>query len=231
MKKKSTKLQLLLMLVGMFAFTALKAQTVSGTGNLYCLGSTVKIGAAHDAAAASYIWKRYDGQGTTGTATTITGQNTEDLTDVPTLPGYYTYVSSSVNSNGCESAPSDPITIYILPGITASITSTYGSNSICATVLPAAGTLTAVPGKAQTVTETFANTDYTYQWYKGGTLIPGATSITYSLTAADIAAAAANVAYTVKINYAAHACTEVESSPVNFDVIALPNKPVISVTP
>lgn len=221
------------MLVGMFAFTALKAQTVSGTGNLYCLGSTVKIGAVHDAAAASYIWKRYDGQSTTGTATTIAGQNTENLTDVPTLPGYYTYVSSSVNSNGCESAPSDPITIYILPGITASITNSYTSNDICTTVLPATGTLTAVPGTAQTVSETFdPATAYTYQWFKNGTQV--GTGITYTLTTADIATATVTGTpdkYTVKINYATHACTEVESAPANFNIIALPNKPVISVTP
>lgn len=231
MKKKSTKLQLLLTLVCLFAFTALKAQTVAGTTNLYCIGSTVKIAAQHDATAASYIWKRYVGQGTGGTMTTLTTQTTENMTDAPTDPGYYTYVSVAVNSNSCESAPSDPVVIYVLPDVTASIDNSYASNDICATVLPATGTLTAKPGKAQSVAETFANTDYTYQWYKGGTLIPGATNITYTLTAADIAAAAANVAFTVKIKYAAHACNEAESAPVNMNVIALPNKPVISVTP
>lgn len=233
MKKKSTKLHLLLMLVCLFAVTALKAQTVPGTTNLYCLGSTVKIGAQHDATASTYIWKRYDGQGTGGTLTTLTTQTTENLTDVPTLPGYYTYVSVAVNSNGCESAPSDAVVIYVLPGITASITNSYASNNICTSVLPTTGTLTAVPGTAQTVSETFdPATAYTYKWFKNGAQV--GTGITYTLTATDIAAATAVGTpdkYTVEINYAVHGCTAVTSAPVNINIIALPNKPLISVTP
>lgn len=228
MKKKSTKLYLLLILLGVFAVTALKAQTVPGTTNLYCLGSTVKITAAHDATAASYIWKRYDGQGTGGTATTVSG-NTETLTDGPiNTPGYYTYVSVAVNSNGCESTPSDAVTIYVLPGITAAINNSYASNSICTNMLPATGTLTAVPGTAQTVSETFPTTAYTYQWYKNGTQV--GTGLTYTLTTADIASAATDQ-YTVKINYSGHACAEAESAPVSINVIAPPAKPVITITP
>lgn len=233
MKRKSTKLQLLLILLSLFAVTSLKAQTVTGTTNLYCLGSSVKINAATDPTAVSYVWTRYDGTTATGTVPPISGQNSANLTDGPiNTPGYYTYVSVAVNSNGCESAPSDPITVYVLPAINATISNTYANNNICTGSLPATGTLTAQP-TTPSVTETFdPNTSYTYQWYKNGTQISGATGISYNLTASDIASSTTTAdQYTVQVNWASHPCNPVTSAPTDFNIIALPTKPSISIVP
>lgn len=234
MKKESISTKILLMMFLLLAATAVKAQVGAlsdlnaGTLAVYCRGDQVKLTAA-STGAASYVWKRYDGPTATGTATTLTGQTTANLVDSPTGPGYYTYVSTGLNADGCESVVSDPATIYTLPGITAAIVSNSpGTTQYCANALPAGLTLTATGGKAQTVTETFA---YTYQWYKGNTAITGATGKTYTLNSTDDATPGTNIAYTVRINYVIKSCSEATSNAINFNVSAVPGKPTVTVTP
>lgn len=234
MKKKTTLIKLLLTTLFLFALTTVKAQVsaltdlTSGTLAAYCPSETVKLTAA-SSGAASYVWKRYPGVGTTGTPVTLTA-TTANLTDTPTDPGYYTYVSTGLNSEGCESSVSDPATIYVLPGITAAIVSNNPTvTQYCQSAVPAGITLTATGGKAQTVTETFA---YTYQWYKNGTAITGANTSTYTLNSTSDAVVGNNQAYTVSIGYVIKpSCTATTSNAINFNVIATPGKPTITITP
>jgi hypothetical protein len=231
MKKNRALIKVLLLsLVGLFMITSSKAQTIpSGANAVFCQGASVSITAAADVNAVSYIWKRYNGKDLTDPSPlTLTGQNTATLTDTPpSTPGFYTYVSVAVNIGGCESAPSDPKTIYVLPGITAGITSTYTNNILCTTEANT-GTLTANPGKVETVPETFAGTDYNYQWNKDGTPITGATNATYTLSTADVATIG-TFNYTVTIVYKNRICNPATSAAAALKVVALAGKPVITI--
>jgi hypothetical protein len=231
--KKSTTHMLLFILLFLLAGNSLKAQVAAlsdlnaGTLAAYCPLDQVKLTSA-STGAVSYVWKRYVGTTATGAAVTLAG-TTANLTDTPVDPGYYTYVSTGLNADGCESSVSDPVTIYMLPGITASIVSSNpATTQYCSTQLPATLTLTATGGKAQAVPETFA---YKYQWYKTGVAITGATASTYTLNSTTDAVVGTNFAYTVRITYVIKACAETTSNAINFDVIATPGKPVITITP
>lgn len=236
MKQSPFLLKLLLGLV--FILGASKASAQVGaladlnpaTLAAYCDGSQVKLTAASPGAA-SYIWKRYAGTNTAGAATTLAG-TTANLVDVPPAPGYYTYTSTSVNAEGCESAAaSDPAIVYVLPGITASIVSnTPATTQYCTNAVPASLTLTATGGESTTVAENFT---YVYQWYKNGVAITGATGQTYTLNSTDDSAVGTGIAYTVQINYPAalKTCSAATSNAINFNVIALPTKPTITITP
>ncbi|GAB3927878.1 hypothetical protein [Mucilaginibacter myungsuensis] len=224
----------LLVVLFLLAGTMAKAQVsalsdlTAGTLAVYCPTDQVKLTAA-STGAASYIWKRYPGANTSGTPVTLAG-TTANLTDTPTDAGYYTYVSTAVNAEGCESTVSDPAIVYVLPGISAAIVSSSPSTTqYCETAIPAGLTLTATGGKTgATVSETFA---YKYQWYKNGTAITGATSNTYAFANPGDAVVGTNFAYTVRITYVIKACAETTSNAINFNVIATPGKPTIVVTP
>jgi hypothetical protein len=94
--KNSTTHRLLFILLFLLAGNSLKAQVSAltdlnaGTLAAYCPLEQVKLTAA-STGAVSYVWKRYVGTSATGTATTLAG-TTANLTDAPTVPGYYTYV-------------------------------------------------------------------------------------------------------------------------------------------
>lgn len=233
MKKTHLSIKLLLTLICFFAVNTLKAQTAPvGSQAVYCSGEQIKMVTPAVTGAVSYVWYRYDGIGITGTKNTVTGQNTVNLVDATVLaPGFYTYTSAAANINGCMSSESSSVTIYVLPPVTASITSSYASNNICINVLPATGKLTAIPGTTGTVT--FADTDFSYQWAKNGTDIAGETGITYTLTAGDILNATTTAdSYTVKINYISHPCPpSTTSAPYNVNIIALPAAPSITIVP
>jgi hypothetical protein len=108
------------------------------------------------------------------------------------------------------------------------VSSSPGITQYCSTQIPAALTLTATGGKAQAVPQTFV---YKYQWYKSGVAITNATASTYTINSTKDAVVGTNIAYTVKITYVIKACAETTSNAINFDVIATPTKPVITITP
>jgi len=235
MKKMFTTPKLLLIALLMIAGTAAKAQVSAlsdlnpGTLAVYCSAEQVKLTAA-STGAASYVWKRYAGPTATGTPVTLTG-TTANITDTPTDPGYYTYVSTGLNAEGCESSVSDPAVVYVLPGISSAIVSNQPTvTKYCTTAVPAGLILTATGGKTGTsVTETFA---YKYQWYKNGTAIAGATGNTYTLNSTSDAVIGTGFAYTAKITYVIKpTCSEATSNAISFDVIATPGKPTIVITP
>lgn len=235
MKRTINSLRIALSLALLLSCFSLKAQTTpvnslsdlnTGTLGMFCRGDQVKLTAASDGT--TFVWKRYDGPAVAGTATTLSSTSA-NLIDSPTGAGYYTYVATGYNADGCESSSSDPVTIYMLPGITAAIVSNDPSiTKYCTSSVPTAITLTATAGKAQAVSETFG---YKYQWYKNGTAISGATDPTYTLSSTNDATVGSSFDYTVKVTYQAKACTETESTAINFKVIALPTKPVVTLTP
>lgn len=235
MKKKSTTLKIFVTLLFLFAGASVKAQTMNtladlGAGKAYCPAPTVSLTASSTGATATgYTWTRYEGkQGAipTGTGVPITGQNTATMTDNPTGTGYFTYYSTSTNATGCISDLSDPVVIYILPAMSVAVTGP-ATPAYCVGVTPSGITLTATVTTTPTVTETLG---YTYQWYKDGTLITGATDPTYTLGAADIATSAATVNYTVKAKFAVpNTCGEVASANSAVTINPLPTKPTVTI--
>jgi hypothetical protein len=226
--KKSTLFRILLPIIMMIAGTTVKAQVavladLPGAAAVYCSTDQVKIH-ANSTASTSFVWQRYTGSGTSGTATPVAGQTTADLVDATiTTPGYYTYVSTGSNAN-CQSDVSDPIIVYVLPNITASVA---GPANACVNTITS-NVLTSTVGSATTVPETFV---YTYQWYKGSTAIAGATSSTYTLTATD-AATLGNASFYVKAYYKVRpACTEGTATAVTVNIQANPTKPILTITP
>lgn len=227
MKKQTFKMFLALLFCA--SSVTLKAQTISAIADLnaaakavYCSTEQVKLTAA-STGATSYTWQRYTGVGVSGSSTSIAG-TTANMTDATiTAPGYYTYVATSANAN-CTSDVSDPITVYVLPNINATVT---GPTLTCVSAVGSA-VLTASASNATAVPETFA---YTYQWYKGTTLIAGATGSTYTLNPlTDAGVGAQN--FVVKAKYVIKpTCTEGESTPYTITVEANPTKPVVTITP
>lgn len=236
MKTRPIFTTLLLSFVFVLAFTTAQAQVntlaglnASGTTTLkaYCPGDPVKLTAAATGAA-TYTWKRYAGPIVAGAATALAGDaaDTQHLTDNITTPGYYTYVAIGLNSSNCESDVSAPITIYVLPGITATIVSSApATTEYCVNQLPTSLTLTATAVNAVTVPITFG---YTYQWFKGATAITGATGTTYTLNATDDVAAGTQ-AYTVKVTYKVNPSCTTPSNAISFNVVALPSQPIVTV--
>ncbi|WP_316818574.1 hypothetical protein [Pedobacter nyackensis] len=236
MKQKLTISKLLIMTILLLSSSLLKAQLITSSadftpapGAIYCNGTHVKISATADPTAVSYKWYRYPGTDKTTTPVELSA-TTLALDDDITTPGYFTYVAVGISASLCESTVSDPITVYVLPGITASITAPslaeYCENAL--PTGPAAITLNAVAGKVGTVSETFA---YNYEWLKDGTPISGApNSASYTLDDTnDIAPGTHN--YTVKITYKVKACTATTSAAQAIKVNPKANKPVISITP
>ena len=91
-------------------------------------------------------------------------------TEIPTTSGYYNYQVVAENSAGCISPVSDLVKVYVLPALTATITT---PNSLICSKPASSFTLTA------TVPSGFT---YNYQWTRNGTIITGATASTYTVT-------------------------------------------------
>lgn len=234
MKQKSTLRKLMLTLGIMLSATlALKAQITTlsqfttGTQAAYCAGDHVKLTSAATGAA-TYVWKRYAGANTTGTATTLS-ETSATLDDAPTTPGYYTYVSTAVNSDQCTSTDSQPFTIYMLPGITVAATENSGGpTSYCTNSFPATTMqLTATISQSAATTETFG---YNYQWYKDGNIITGETNATYTLTAAKDSDVGTHH-YTAKVTFKVKPTCEQTSASVDITVSDKPGQPTITITP
>ncbi|NCD68747.1 hypothetical protein [Mucilaginibacter agri] len=227
--KKSILFKILIPMIMMIAATTVKAQITTlaglpGAAAAYCAGEAVKLAAA--STGTTFVWKRYPGKDLLGTPVTLT-ETTANLSDVPTAPGYYTYVSIASNAN-CTSDVSTPVTIYALPTISAAIT---GPTTACVSDL-ASKTLTATASNLETAdTEVFG---YTYKWFKNGTAITGATGSTYTLSPTTDAAIGSQ-AFTVQVSYVltSHGgsnCMQT-SSAANVDVQANPTTPVVTIQP
>jgi hypothetical protein len=225
--KKSTLFRILLPIIMMVAGTTVKAQVaqlsdLTGALAVYCPAEAVKLHGA--STGTTYTWLRYPGKDLTGTPTTLTS-TTADLSDAPPSPGYYTYVSTSINTNNCTSDQSDPTTIYALPHITAPLS---GPANTCVSAL-ASTVLTVAPVSTESaiITETFV---YTYQWLKNGTAITGATSPSYTLDPVKDAAVGSQT-FTVNVFYAVRpSCAAVSNSQAVL-VQANPTKPTVTIVP
>lgn len=181
-------------------------------GKVLCAGSTISISGPQDPNGAdwtSYQWYKLDASGNKQ-LTSTTGRT---YTEVATGAGYYTYEVVTVNASGCTSPISDPFKVYVLPPITATITSAI--STICAGV----GTtvLTANPTPATGFT-------LNYQWTRNGTNIAGATSNTYTVsneTTAGTVTFGVVVSYTLNSSCSATATSDVIIAPI-------PTKPSIT---
>jgi hypothetical protein len=227
--KKSTLFRTLLPIIIMMASITAKAQITTlaglpGAAAAYCAGEAVKLKGT--STGTTYVWKRYPGKDLTGTPVTLT-EATNNLSDVPPSPGYYTYVSTASNTN-CTSDVSAPTTIYALPTINAAIT---GPTSACVSAL-ASTMLTATGSNVETTdADVFG---YTYKWFKNGTVISGATGSTYTLSPTNDATIGSQ-AFTVQISYVitSHGGNNcgVTSSAANVDVQANPTTPTVTIQP
>jgi hypothetical protein len=187
--------------------------TSAGSVNkVLCAGTPISIsGPAQPSGAdyASYQWYKLDASGATHQATTATKTYTES----PSGPGYYKYQVQTVNATGCSSPISDVYTVYVLPALTATITTP--SNAICAdgtsTTL-----LTANPSAGTGYT-------YNYQWTRNGVAISGATSNTYAATES----ASGSVTYGVTVSYTLNStCPASATSTITANPV--PPKPTIN---
>jgi len=160
----------------------------------------------------TYQWYKLDAGGVAHLTTTTT----RTYTETPTAPGYYEYQLVTVNANGCTSPISDIIKIYVLPPITATITSNIANNTICAqnegSIL-----LTATPSNPTLYT-------YTYQWTRNGVNIAGATNNTYSLSETNSGAVTIGVIISYSLN---GGCPGTATQSVT--VTPIPGKPTIVV--
>ncbi|WCT11849.1 hypothetical protein [Mucilaginibacter jinjuensis] len=227
--KKSTLFRTLLPIIIVMAGITAKAQITTlaglpGAAAVYCAAEAVKL--QGNSTGTTYVWKRYPGKDLTGTPVTLT-ETTNNLSDVPPAPGYYTYVSTASNTN-CTSDVSAPTTIYALPTINAAVT---GPATVCVSAVGST-ILTATGSNVETTdTDIFG---YTYKWFKNGTAITGATGSTYTLSATNDATVGTQ-AFTVQISYVitSHGGSNcgVTSSAANVDVQANPTTPTVTIMP
>jgi hypothetical protein len=174
----------------------------------------------------NYLWWKENSAGS-WVLVGNTPSPTNTYTESSTTPGYYTYKVQTENSLGCESPISNPINIFALPPITATITPPM---NVCQTItsIPAPFALTVTPND-------YSGTyTYSYQWFRdngsGAIDIPGATSPTISnLTETT----PGTVTYGVRISYVTAlgqsvgttTCTVTKTTTVT--VVAAPTTPII----
>jgi len=225
--KKIYVLLTILLTLGLASFTTNSfAQAASGpsdatsappvnatdVGKVLCAGTNISITGPQDAGNvdfAAYQWYKLDASGNKQ----LTSVTTRTYTETPTGPGYYTYELVTVNASGCTSPISDPFKIYVLPALTATITTP--NSTVCAGV----GTtvLTANPTPATGYV-------YTYQWTRNGTNIAGATSNTYAVSGENtpgIVTFGVNIAYVLNPTCTTTATDAITIAPV-------PTKPTIA---
>jgi hypothetical protein len=186
--------------------------SAASVDKLLCSSQAISISGPQDVNNtdfAVYHWYKIDASGNKQ-LTTIT---TKTYTETPTTAGYYDYVLVTENAGGCTSAASDVFQVFVLPQLTASITTV--NNNICtgigSTVLTA--TITAATGLA-----------LNYQWTRNGINIPGATSSTYTVAGENTAV---TITFGLNVNYAlSPSCTV--STTKELNIIPLATKPLIT---
>jgi hypothetical protein len=155
-----------------------------------CLGQTITL--TSTATGTIFHWYKV----VDGTAQLQPTATANVYTEKPATPGYYNYQVVSENSAGCISPVSDLVKIYILPTLTASVTT---PNSMVCSKPASPFVLTA------DVPEGFT---YTYQWTRNGTLIAGANAKTYTAPAETVPGTvnfAVNVSYSLNTSCAVSA--------------------------
>jgi hypothetical protein len=158
----------------------------------------------------AYQWYKLDASGVAH-LTTVTTRN---YTETPSGTGYYSYQLVTVNSNGCTSPMSDVYKIYVLPPVTATITTSISSNTICSNNQSSI-LLTATPSNPTAYT-------YTYQWTRNGVNITGATNNTYTLSETN----SGSVSMGVIVSYTlSSGCSATATQSITVDPI--PTKPTI----
>lgn len=218
MTKINNSLRLIFTLLFILAARVASAQTPgpsdgtsapppTGTADkIICSGQSISIAGPQDNGTdyPAYQWYKLDASGVAH-LTTTTGRT---YTETPSGAGYYSYQLVTVNSNGCTSPASDTYKVYVLPTITASITTSNSSNTVCSNSQSSI-TLTAVPSNPTAYS-------YTYQWTRNGTNITGATSNTYTLTEQNSGSVSIGVivSYTLSSGCSATATQSITVSPV-----------------
>jgi hypothetical protein len=181
-------------------------------GKVYCAGSTISIVGPQDVGNvdfAVYHWYKLDALGNKQTSTI----KSKTYTEISTAPGYYEYELVTENTNGCTSPTSDILKVFVLPPISATITTPV--STICSVVGTTVLTANPTPATGYVIN---------YQWTRNGTNIAGATTNTYTVAAENTPATVAfgvNVTYALNSSCAATATYNVIVSPV-------PTKPAIT---
>jgi len=193
--------------------TSAPPTNATDVGKVLCAGTTISITGPQDVGGVDfthYHWYKLDAS---GTAQLVASQTGRTYTETPTTAGYYTYELVTENASGCTSPMSDPFKIYVLPPLSATITSP--TSTICASTGSTVLTANPTPATGYTLT---------YQWTRNGTNITGATSSTYTVTGETTAA---TVTFGVTVAYALNSsCTATATDSIT--VAPLPTKPTIS---
>lgn len=162
------------------------AITASGAPTTFCQGGAVTL-TANTGTGLTYQWQNG--------SSPVTPANTT-ATHNATASGTYTVIVTNT-STSCFNT-SNAITVTVNPLPVATVTP-VGATAICA--------------GAGVVLNANSGTGLTYEWANGGTPIPGATSSSYTATAAG--------AYTVKVTNANN-CSNTSTPAVNVTVNPLP---------
>ncbi len=171
--------------------------------NLVCGSNTTTLTAT--GGGSSYVWKR----GVTTLSSTV---NTYTATGTEASAGTYNYTVSYVNSVGCSSDDSSPVSLILSPKPTTPTVSTSVSatSPICGT---GTNILTATAG------------GNTYNWKRNGAGITGSTNV-ITITGNDVATDG-TYTYTVSTQNAA-GCASDDSSPLSLKVSPKPVTPTIN---
>jgi hypothetical protein len=187
--------------------------SASSVGSVLCYGQNISISGpvdASNAAFAVYNWYKLDASGNKHLST-ITTQN---YTETTTAAGYYNYELVTQNASGCTSPISNEFQVYVLPQLTATITSQ--NNSICTS---SGSTVLTANISAPTTGYTFS-----YQWTRNGVNIASATTNTYTILNETTPG---TVTYGVNISYAlSSACTSTVTQSIT--ITAIPTTPLIT---
>lgn len=234
---------LIFILTGIYSSASAQVITnnVSSFGNsamtdpsqVICKGKEVQLSIPTPAANTTYKWltRHPSTDGTTAGTGEPLATNTGNLTDVAaniTNSGYYIYKLEVTNtSTNCAEVYEQ--LVYILP--TPIVTIAAPDLAACANSTENIVLTASTTASSPDVSQTF---EVTYQWYSqkqgdaSATLIPTATSNTYTVATPTGTTALGSYDYHVKVKYKIKDCGET-SSDIKTIVITTPSKPTITI--
>jgi hypothetical protein len=196
------------------AYPATAAPATAGAvGKVICAGGTISLSATTPNATSTYVWRKKNSSGAMvvvlgpGAA----GANTT-YSETPSAAGYYTYTVEEINSNTCSTI-SNPITVFVLPPLAPVIA---GQSNVCAS------NQSTIP---LTITGLDGNFQYSYQWTKNGTDIPGENLDHYTVSEST---ATPTINFAVRVSYVLNPSCTKTSADKAIAVIALPT-PTITI--